>query len=96
MPPATDREGRPTRFTRHALDQATKRGTTPEEMVAVLQTGTVDTARAGYSALSKVYPFVRAWRGRYYRQKTVGVVYVAEAGETVVITVYVYYGSWGQ
>lgn len=86
----TDGEGRAIRFTRHALEQAGKRGTTPAEIADVLRTGSTDTARAGYSALSKVYPFAGEWRGRYYPEKKVRVIYAVEADETVVITVYVY------
>ncbi len=88
-------EDRPIRFTRHTLDQAERRGTTPEEIVDVLQTGTPDAAQTEYLGIAKVYPFAGTWRGRSYPKKRVRVIYVVEADETIVVTVYVYYGSCG-
>ena len=61
----------------------------------MLQTGTPDTARTGYIGIAKVYPSAGTWRGRYYPEKRARVISVVEADETIVVTVYVYYGSWG-
>jgi hypothetical protein len=92
----TDGNGRPGRFTRHVLEQAMRRGTTPDEIVDALRTGMPDTARAGYLGMAKVYPFAGTWRGRYYPEKRVRVIFVVEADETIVVTVYAYYGSWSR
>ena len=40
------------------------------------------------------HPFAGEWNGRRYPQKLVEVVYVEEAGDTIVVTVKAYYGHW--
>lgn len=86
----------PIRFTRHALDQAARRGTTLDEMRDVVVTAPVLPARPGYDERSNVYAFDSEWRGKHYPEKKVRVITVTENGDIVVVTVYVYFGSWTQ
>jgi hypothetical protein len=37
------------------------------------------------------YPFGAEWNGKFYATKQVRPIFVEEAGEIVVVTVYVYY-----
>jgi len=43
-----------------------------------------------------VLEYNRDWLGKHYPQKKVKVVYTEENDETIVITVKVYYGRWGE
>ena len=45
-------------------------------------------------AKGKVYEFGRLRRGRHYDQKRVEVFYTREGDDSVIITVYVFYGKW--
>lgn len=45
--------------------------------------------------MERVFPYNGSWQGRRYPQKKVRAVYVKEDDRAVVITVFVYYGSWG-
>ena len=71
-----------------------KRGASEEEVKKVLEEGQEVGARGGRKAKEAVFLFNRDWRGKSYPQKKVRAVFVEEAGEVVVITVYVYYCSW--
>ena len=82
------------RFPDHVRTRVARRGTTEDEIAEVLAKGLPDIARPGRRAKSLIYPFGRAWGGRTYEQKKVRVIYVLEEDDTVVVTVYVYYGSW--
>ena len=73
-----------------------ERGTNVAEVEDVLRTGHVAEARVGYHARAKVFPFSEVWGGKRYLEKRVRVIYVDEGDTTVVITVYVYYGSWSK
>jgi len=41
-----------------------------------------------------VFEYKSTWRGRYYRDKKVRVVYVEEAGVAVTVTAISYFGAW--
>ncbi len=41
-----------------------------------------------------VFPFGRQWGSKTYEQKKVRVIYTAVGDDILVVTVYVYYGSW--
>ena len=80
----------------HVLKRIPERGTTVAEVEDVLRSGDIDKARPGYAARAKVFAFGRLWAGKAYPEKRVRVIYVGEGDTTVVVTVYVYYGSWSK
>lgn len=82
------------RFSSHARTRMGPRGTSEEEIAEVLAKGLPDVAGAGRQAKSLIYPFGRTWSRRTYEQKKVRVIYIHDGEDTVVVTVYVYYGSW--
>ncbi len=41
-----------------------------------------------------IFPFGKRWGVKTFEQKKVKVIFVIEGDDTLVITVYVYYGSW--
>ena len=80
----------------HALKRMPERGTTVAEVEDVLRSGDIDEARPGYAARTKVFAFGKPWAGKAYPEKRVRVIYVDEGDTSVVVTVYVYYGSWSK
>ncbi len=78
----------------HTLAKAEERGTTELEMMDVIRTGEIGTAKYGRLRKSKTYEFKRLWRSRYYEQKRVEVVYAVEGNVVTTVTVYVFYGKW--
>jgi len=81
-------------FSHHALLRARERGTTPEEIEAVLASGDAIPARQGRSFKRKLFQVDEVRQGRRYSQKTVEVYNVVEGDVIVVITVYVFFGGW--
>lgn len=70
------------------------RGTNQTEIAAVLRTGLPDSASPPKLAKAAVFPFGQFRGSRRYEQKKVRVIYVVEGEDELVVTVYVYYGSW--
>jgi hypothetical protein len=81
-------------LSRHALLRATERGTTKEEIEAVLTSGDFAPAKQGRSCMRKVFQVDEVRQGRRYSQKTVEVYHVVEGDVIVVVTVYVFFGGW--
>lgn len=81
-------------FSEHVQTRIARRGTSELEVTEVLSKGLPDTARGGRLAKSLILPFGRRWGSKTYEQKKVRVVYIVEGDDTLVVTVYVYYGSW--
>lgn len=79
----------------HVRRRMTKRGTSEEEIKAVLGKGQEVEAKKGRKAKERVFPFNKSWRGTFYPEKKVKVSFVEEERKIVVITGYVYYGEWG-
>jgi len=82
------------RIETHALERAVERGATPQEIEEVVRTGQLTAAKFGRLAKSKVYEFDALWKGRFFEQKRVEVIYAVERGVIIVVTVYVFYGWW--
>jgi hypothetical protein len=82
------------RFSRHVLTRLAARGTSEQEMRETLEKGLPDRAHGNREAKTMIVPFGRRWGARTYEQKKIRVIYKNEPPDTVVITVYVYYGSW--
>ncbi len=78
----------------HALLRARERGTTREEIEAVLASGHPVPAKQGRSCMRKLFQVDEILQGRRYSQKTVEVYHVVEGDVIVGVTVYVFFGGW--
>lgn len=68
-----------------------KRGFTIEEVEEAIRTTPWTAAELGRLECRKDFPYGNDWNGKVYATKQVRPVFVEEAGEIVVITVYTYY-----
>lgn len=82
---------KPIRFSRHARDQFVDRGAREDEVRDAIRTGELLPAKKGRHAFRKNFAFDAVWKGRRYDSKQVMPVVVEEAGEIVVVTVYVFF-----
>jgi hypothetical protein len=79
---------KPIRFSAHALSYMAKRGFTVAE---VEDTNTDWPVGTGRMECRKAFPFNREWNKKLYATKEVRPIFVEEADEIVVVTVYTYY-----
>jgi hypothetical protein len=79
---------KPIRFSKHALGYTATRGFTVAEAEEAVRTCAWGAAGLGRLDCRKDFPFGREWNGKIYATKQVRPVFVEEAGEIVVITVY--------
>ncbi|MEW5985758.1 MAG: hypothetical protein AB1791_03910 [Chloroflexota bacterium] len=82
---------KPIRLSAHALGYTTRRGFTPAEVEEAIRTITWGPADLGRLECRKDFPFGKVWNGKFYATKQVRPVFVEEANEIVVVTVYTYY-----
>ena len=82
---------KPIRLSTHALSYIAKRGFTVVEVEDTIQTRRWETAELGRMECRKTFPFNREWNKRLYATKEVRPIFVEEADEIVVVTVYTYY-----
>jgi len=82
---------KPIQFSLHAREKMLDRGTSESEMEAAIRTGNPEPVRKGRLMFRKNFAFNRQWRGKYYAVKQVAPIVVEEAGQLVVVTVFVYY-----
>jgi hypothetical protein len=68
-----------------------KRGFTAAEVEEAIQTAPWIPAELGRLECRKDFPFGREWNGVVYAMKRVRPIFVEEAGELIVVTVYTYY-----
>ena len=80
----------------HTLDRLAERDATTDEVEDVIRTGFPEEAYSGRFAKSKVYTYDGIWRGRFYGQKKVRVVFSMVRETAITVTVVVYFGFWGQ
>ena len=78
----------------HTLERAIERGTNEKEIIDVVKTGKIKSAKYGYSAKYKIYDYKQKRLNKYYEQKRVEVFYTIEAGKIITVTVYAFYGEW--
>ena len=71
-----------------------ERGTNAFEIENVVATGEPVSAHSGRLAKAKVFDFPYTRRGIKHSHKRVEVYYVEEGDATIVVTVYVFYGTW--
>lgn len=79
----------------HALERMVERGATYEEVRQVINVGQAAKAKIGRKVKEMVFTYNNIWLGKEYAQKKVRVVFVEESDRIVVVTVYVFYGTWG-
>lgn len=82
------------RFSPHALESMRERGVTQEEVETTLLEGEIAEARAPRQARARVFTQGYVWEHRRYPHKRVRVIYAEVREDTVVVTVYGYYGRW--
>ena len=82
---------KPIRLTKHALGYTASRGFTVAEVEEAIRSSPWGEAELGRLGCRKDYPFGRNWNRKAYATKQVRPVFVDEAEEIVVITVYKYY-----
>ena len=82
---------KPIRFSQHALRYVSKRGFAVVEVEDAIRTSPWGPAELGRLDCRKDFPYNKDWNGKVFATKQVRPVFVEEAGEIVVITVYTYY-----
>lgn len=82
---------KPIRLSAHARGYIESRGFTIEEVERAIRTTPWKPADLGKLECRLEIPFERLWKGKPYRTKQVRPVFVEEAAEIVVVTVYTYY-----
>jgi hypothetical protein len=82
---------KPIRFSKHAMGYTASRGFTVAEVEDAIRTCAWGAAELGRLDCRKDFAYGREWNGKVYATKQVRPVFVDEAGEIVVITVYTYY-----
>lgn len=78
-------------LSKHASGYISKRGFTVAEVEEAIRTCPWGAAELGRLDSQKDFAFGREWNGKVYATKRVRPVFVEEAKEIVVITVYTYY-----
>jgi len=82
---------KPIRLSGHARSNLAFRGTTGEEIAEAIRTIPWEPAELGRLECRKDFAYGREWNGKFYETKQVRPIFVEEADEIVVVTVYVYY-----
>jgi len=82
---------KPIRLSKHTLSYTAKRGFSAAEVEQAIRTSKWGAAELGRLDCRKNFQFGGDWNGKIYTTKQVRPVFVEEAKEIVVITVYTYY-----
>jgi hypothetical protein len=82
---------KPIRLSAHAAGYTNRRGFSATEVEEAIHTSLWQPAELGRLECRKDFPFNREWNGKIYATKQVRPVFVEEATEIVVVTVYTYY-----
>lgn len=82
---------KPVRLSAHALSYITKRGFTVAEVEETIRSGKWEPAELGRTECRKTFAFNQEWNERVYATREVRPIFVEEADEIVVVTVYTYY-----
>jgi hypothetical protein len=82
---------KPIRLSGHARGYISRRGFTVAEVEEAIRTETWRPADQGRLECRKDFAFGQSWNGQVYATKRVRPVFVEEAAEIVVVTVYTYY-----
>ena len=82
---------KPVRLSGHAYGQLTRRGVSEEEVIETIRTSPWQPAELGRQGCRQDFVYGREWNGKFYETKQVRPIFVEEADEIVVVTVYSYY-----
>ena len=82
---------KPIRLSAYALSYAVKRGFTAAEVEEAIRSSPWEPSDLGRLQCYKNFPFDSEWNGKVYATKQIRPVFVEEADEIVVVTVYTYY-----
>jgi hypothetical protein len=82
---------KPIRLSGHAQAQLSRRGVLEEEVETAIREADWESAQANRLECRHDFTFGREWNGRFYETKQVRPVFVDEADEIVVVTVYSYF-----
>jgi hypothetical protein len=82
---------KPIRLWAHALSYTTRRGFTIAEIEETIYNSPWEPAELERLQCHKDFPFGAEWSGKFYSTKQVRPIFVEEAKEIVVVTVYTYY-----
>ena len=82
---------KPIRLSDHASRYGAKRGFTVAEVEEAIRTSPWNAAELGRLECQKDFSYGKEWNGKVYATKQIRPVFVEEAGQIVVITVYTYY-----
>ena len=82
---------KPIRLSGHAREAILSRGATGQEVIDAVRQVPWEPAEQGRMQCRKDFVFGRDWNGKTYGTKQVRPIFVVEADEIVVVTVYVYY-----
>jgi len=86
-----EKQPKPIRFSRHAVENMRRRGTTAVEVSQTITEASWVPARAGRFECVKDFLYNDYWNGKLYRTKQVVPIFKEEGNNIVVITVYVFY-----
>jgi hypothetical protein len=82
---------KPIHISGHAYENMHYRGAKEVEVIEAIRTAMWEPAERGRLECRKDFAYERDWNGRFYTTKQVRPIFVEEADEIVVVTVYVYY-----
>ena len=82
---------KPIRFSGHARHQLRRRGVTEQEVIEAIRMSHWQPADRGRLECRRDYVYGGEWNCRFYATKQVRPIFVEEADEIVVVTVYSYY-----
>ena len=82
---------KPIRLSAHATRYTSDRGFTAAEVEEAIQTLPWQSAERGRLEVRKDFSYDGMWNGRFFQTKQVRPIFVEEAVEIVVVTVYTYY-----
>lgn len=79
------------RFSGHARENMGYRGVSEQEVVEAIRTAPWEPAEQRRLECRKNFAYGQVWNGKFYTTKQVRPIFVEEANEIVVVTVYAYY-----
>ena len=82
---------KPIRLSRHARNNAVRRGTSEEEISKAVREAAWQPAECGRQECRMDFPYGKEWNNKEYATKRVRPIFAEKDAEIVVVTVYVYY-----